>query len=75
MDEDLIDALADVLHQQLTKATQVKIENHSMIAVLSVLDDIQAVAEVINDYQPTYDLRYFYRRAGYPEPYPEHEII
>lgn len=74
MDEELIDSLGDALAGQMSKACNVRDEDNRKIAILAVLDDILAIAEVINQYQPTYDLRYFYKRCGFPEPYPEHPI-
>lgn len=71
MDEDLIDALAAVFTERLSlEALGETRDNHYG----TILEDIVAVASVIHDFQPTYDLRYFYRNAGYPEPYPHHEM-
>ena len=67
MDEDLIDALAAVFSERLSMEGR---DTHYG----TILEDIVAVASVIHDFQPTYDLRYFYRNAGYPEPYPHHDM-
>lgn len=74
MDEEIIDAIADTLAEQLRKAENVTHIFIKEIASLAVLDDIIAMAVVVNTYQPTYDLRYFYRRTGFPEPYPDHPM-
>ena len=70
MDEDIIDCIADTLAEQISKAA-----DSSETAYWAVVDDIQAMACVVNQYEPTYDLRYFYRRANHPTPYPVHPVI
>jgi hypothetical protein len=73
MDEDIIDAVAMAFAEQM-----IKIENDPMFNrrhyIEQCLDDMVAMAIVIHDYEPTYDLRHFYKNAGYPEPYPVHPI-
>lgn len=68
MDEDVIDAIADALGLQRDLAWGITNASNA------VCNSIHAIAEVIHTYEPTYDLRYFYCRAGYPEPYPEHPM-
>jgi hypothetical protein len=66
MDDDVIEAIADAFAARLA----VCYGTHAMV----VLDDAYAVAVVIHDFEPTYDLRYYYKRIGFPEPYPIHEM-
>ena len=73
MDDDVIEALADAFAEQLNYTTNGYIECEKYYKA-AILDDIMAVANVIHDFEPTYDLRYFYKRAKYPEPYPIHEM-
>lgn len=68
MDEDVIDAIAHALAIQTINPT---ITDDGYAGVLNA---IHAVAGVINIYEPTYDMRYFYKNAQYPEPYPEHPM-
>jgi hypothetical protein len=72
MDEDIIEDLADAFAGQL-KYIEEKFFTHSALKEV-VYDSMYAVATVINNHNPTYDLRYFYKRAGFPEPYPIHPI-
>ena len=71
MDDDVIEALADAFASQLEY-----IRNSPRLRGFetATLDIIVGVAVVIHDFEPTYDLRYFYKRAGCPEPYPVHEM-
>lgn len=73
MDEDIIEDIADAFNEQLLSLSHhpVSIAGHYECAIL---DDVILMAIVINRHQPTYDLRYFYKRAGYPEPYPVHPM-
>lgn len=76
MDDDVIDGLADVFgleFNHLRDATWLLPDVFSLMEEV-LIRSIEGVAKVINDEEPTYDLRYFYRRSGYPEPYPLHEI-
>lgn len=68
MDDDVIEALADAFAERLA------IPSPRDTHYGTILADIVAVGCVINELEPTYDLRYFYRRANFPEPYPEHEM-
>lgn len=71
MDEEIIDDIADAFAQQLESL----IDHPSMRAKTwqaAILEDVIAMAIVIKRWAPTYDMRYFYKRAGYPEPYPVH---
>lgn len=74
MDEDLIEALADAFAEQLAVEIIGSPKADMDLIHYGVLWSINKIACVINDYQPSYDLRYFYKRAGYPKPYPEHPI-
>jgi hypothetical protein len=67
MDEDEIDDLADSLYAIFEYTVDPR-------KLETLYDAIHHVAIVVNNHNPTYDLRYFYKRAGYPEPYPEHEL-
>lgn len=67
MDEDVIDDLAGGFAHRLSQEGR---DTHYG----TILEDIFIVACVIKVHQPTYDIRYFYRNAGYPEPFPEHPI-
>ena len=69
MDEDVIEDLANALAEQLSYLKEWDPLRYS------IYDAIVAVAVVINSHEPTYDMRYFYKRAGYPEPYPVHDMI
>jgi hypothetical protein len=71
MDEDVIEDIADEFAKQLEDCKRFKMAVYYREAVL---DDIIILANVIARWKPTYDLRYFYRRAGYPEPYPVHPM-
>lgn len=70
MDDDLIEELANAFAEQLFQLEGTERRSYRSV----IYDDIVAVAVVINSYEPTYDMRYFYRQAGYPEPYPIHEM-
>lgn len=74
MDEDLVEAIADAFRNQMDYIHTEAPQSHRRFYEPALLDAIAGIAEVINLYEPTYDLRYFYRRAGYPEPYPIHEM-
>jgi hypothetical protein len=70
MDDDVIEDLADALASEIAY-----LDTHGFSRFIpAILDAIVAVATVINNHEETYDLRYFYKRAGYPEPYPTHEM-
>lgn len=69
MDDDIIEALADAFAGVLQY-----IPTDQPIAFRTFYDCIVNVAIAIHDNEPTYDLRYFYKRAGYPEPYPIHDM-
>lgn len=71
MEPELIEELADAFAEQLNRM-EANSEYRKFIP--AVLEDIVAVGIVINRNEPTYDMRYFYRRAGYPAPYPVHEM-
>lgn len=71
MDEDIIEDIADALAEQLNS---LKASVNWRFYYNAILDDIIAMAIVVNRHQPTYDLRYFYKRAGYPPPYPHHPM-
>ena len=66
MDEEIIDDIALAFAERLG-STETRDTHYG-----TILEDIIAMACVINDHAPTYDLRYFYRNAGFPEPYPQH---
>lgn len=68
MDDDVIEALADAFAEQFSQLMSWDPQR------LVICDCVVAVAVVIHDFEATYDLRYFYKRAGYPEPYPVHEM-
>lgn len=68
MDDDVIEALADAFAGQLNQLMSWDPQR------LIIYDCIVEIAVVIHDFQPTYDLRYFYKRTEYPEPYPTHEM-
>lgn len=70
MDDDVIEALADAFAEQLEYLHS---SGNSRLAGVW-MDSVMAVADVIHAFEETYDLRYFYRRAGYPEPYRVHEM-
>ena len=71
MDDEVIEALADAFSEQLTWAQGTPGEG---LLRKGILGCVIAVAVAIHDNEPTYDLRYFYKRAGYPEPYPIHDM-
>ena len=71
MDEDVIEDIADEFAKQITESKRMALGRHYIRAHL---DDVILMANVIARWKPTYDLRYFYRRAGYPEPYPVHPM-
>lgn len=71
MDDDIIEDLADAFAGQIAYLR----EAHPRNAFEEIVyDSMFAIATVINNHNPTYDLRYFYKRAGHPEPYPVHPI-
>lgn len=74
MDEEIIDDIAETLAYQLQQARSMGDPSRSDVALLAVIDDIQAMACVINRHKSTYDLRYFYKATGHPEPYPVHNL-
>ena len=74
MDEDVIEDIANAFAEQLSQLTGFSIVAADQYAT-AIYDDIIAIATVINSHEPTYDMRYFYKRAGYPEPYPVHDMI
>ena len=69
MDDDIIEALADAFADVLMSQ-----KIHSVHIFRGIYECIVSVAVAIHDNEPTYDLRYFYKRAGYPEPYPIHDM-
>ena len=73
MDDEIIEDIADAFAEQLNC-----IKDHPTFRTphyeAAIFDNIIAMAIVINRWTKTYDLRYFYQRAGYPEPYPQHDI-
>lgn len=73
MDEDIIEDIADAFAKQLENVSFFPLHAGQYYEA-AVLDDIVCMAIVINNHAPTYDLRYFYKRAGFPEPYPEHPM-
>ena len=73
MDEDVIDDIAAAFANQLNGLIHyggAELRHYET----AIWDDILAIACVINMHVPTYDLRYFYAKCGYPEPYPVHEV-
>lgn len=75
MDEDVIDDIAYEFSKQLEFIDDVRI--HPRLREYrynQCLDDIYLMAKVIHRWSPKYDLRYFYKAAGFPEPYPHHEM-
>lgn len=72
MDEDVIDDLAAAFFSQMSLARDTdSIDSNYMYALV---DCIVLTAIVINTHMPTYDLRYFYRNSGLPEPWPQHDM-
>lgn len=72
MDDDVIEDLADAFANQLENLNDRDPRYSAHKAAIH--DNIIAIAVVIHNHEPTYDLRYYYKRAGYPEPYPVHEM-
>lgn len=68
MDEEIIDAIADVL------STEMNLAQDYDVAMAAINNTIISLGEIINSFQPTYDMRYFYKRSGMTEPYPNHPI-
>ena len=69
MEPDVIDALAKALADARFETYPGDREGRAALDNATV-----KIACVINGEEPTYDLRYFYRAAEHPEPYPEHEM-
>lgn len=67
MDEDVIDDIAAAFLERLS-------ESGPNTHYGTILADIETMAYVIQSHNETYDLRYFYRNAGYPAPFPIHEM-
>ena len=74
MDDDIIDDLAAAFFEQGQAITN-SLADYTTPWWQQLLDDIIAIGLVIHSHSPTYDMRYFYKNAGYPEPYPVHEMI
>lgn len=68
MDEDFIDQIASSLAAELKEAKHVE---NADIAIYRITERLAAI---IHSENPTYDMRYFYRNSGYPEPYPIHDM-
>jgi Zn-finger domain-containing protein len=74
LDEDIIDDIAYAFSQQLEYLDDISSGVIRGYYQAAILDAIESMAEVINNHNQTYDLRYFYKNCGYPEPYPQHSI-
>ena len=72
MDDDIIDDLAAAFAGQIDFV--LRSSPHRQDWYNAILDDIIAIAGVIHSHTPTYDMRYYYKNAGYPEPYPVHDM-
>lgn len=70
MDDDIIEALADGFAWRFGQCEVTQRDTHYG----TIMEDCYMVAVVIHNFEPTYDLRYYYKRAGFPEPYPIHEM-
>lgn len=68
MEQEAIDEIASAIAQELEAA------EGRPDAVVALYRVTERIAGVINSENETYDMRYFYRAAGYPEPYPYHEM-
>jgi hypothetical protein len=73
MDDEIIDDIADSFAARLNLVLTFPLHEQETVRQ-AILDDIEAMACVINDHQKTYDLRYFYNRSNYPVPYPVHPM-
>lgn len=74
MDDDVIEEIADAFAGEIRYIEEYFDGREQERFIEIVLYAVHALAVVIHNHEPTYDLRHYYRRAGWVEPYPVHPI-